>query len=55
MMYVEFMKILGLRRPKSSLTAHELARIGEKNIFHELEVDHFKKVGILLFGLRKPR
>ena len=29
--------------------AHKLARIGEKKIFHELDVHHFYKVGITIF------
>ena len=28
---------------------HQLARIGEKNIFHELDVHHVYKVGITCF------
>ena len=28
---------------------HKLARIGEKKIFHELDVHHFYKVGITCF------
>ena len=29
--------------------SHQLARIGEKNIFHELDVHHVYKVGITCF------
>ena len=29
--------------------SHQLARIGEKNIFHELDVHHVYKVGIIFF------
>ena len=29
--------------------SHQLARIGEKNIFHELDVHHVYKVGIKRF------
>ena len=29
--------------------SHQLAGIGQKKIFHELEVDHVKKVGIKRF------
>ena len=32
-----------------SLTAIQLARIGEKKIFHELDVHHVQKVGIKRF------
>ena len=35
--------------------SHELAGIGEKKIFHELDVHHIKKVGFNVFGLRIPR
>ena len=31
---------------RNESNSHELARIGEKNIFHELDVDHAKEVGI---------
>ena len=31
---------------RNESNSHELARIGEKNIFHELDVDHALKVGI---------
>ena len=29
-----------------SLTRHQLPQIGEKNLFHELDVHHVQKVGI---------
>ena len=32
-----------------SLTAYQLARIGEKKIFHQLDVHHVWKVGIKRF------
>ena len=32
-----------------SLTAYQLARIGEKKIFHQLDVHHVEKVGIKRF------
>ena len=32
-----------------SLTRHQLPRIGEKNLFHELDVHHVQKVGIKRF------
>ena len=32
-----------------SLTAYQLARIGEEKIFHELNVHHVQKVGIKRF------
>ena len=35
--------------------SHELAGIGEKKIFHELDVHHVKKVGFNIFGLRRPK
>ena len=31
------------------------ARIGEKKIFHQLDVHHVKKVRINVFGLRRPK
>ena len=34
---------------------HQLARIGEKKIFHELDVHLVKKVAINVFGLRRPK
>ena len=35
--------------------SHQLPRIGEKKIFHELDVHHVEKVGIDVFGLRRPK
>ena len=32
-----------------SLTRHQLPRIGEKTLFHELDVHHVQKVGIKRF------
>ena len=32
---------------------HELARIGEKKIFHELDVQHVQKVGFKRFGAKE--
>ena len=32
-----------------SVTMHQLARIGEKNLFHELDVHHVQKVRIKRF------
>ena len=32
---------------------HQLAGIGEKKIFHELEVHHVKKVGIIRFSAQE--
>ena len=34
---------------RSQSNSQQLARIGEKKIFHELDVHHFKKVGIKRF------
>ena len=34
---------------RNESNSHELARIGEKKIFHELDVHHVKKVGIKRF------
>ena len=34
---------------------HELAGIGEKKIFHALDVHLVQKVGINVFGLRRPK
>ena len=36
-----------------SLTRHQLPRIGEKNLFHELDVHHVQKVGIKRFWAQK--
>ena len=32
-----------------SLTRHQLPRIGENTLFHELDVHHVQKVGIKMF------
>ena len=34
---------------RNDSNSHELARIGKKKIFHELDVHHVKKVGIKCF------
>ena len=34
---------------------HQLAGIGEKKIFHALDVHLVQKVGINVFGLRRPK
>ena len=34
---------------RNESNSHQLAGIGEKKIFHELDVHHFKKVGIKRF------
>ena len=34
---------------RNECNSHQLAGIGEKNIFHELDVHHVKKVGIKRF------
>ena len=34
---------------RNESNSHELARIGKKKIFHELDVHHVKKVGIKRF------
>ena len=36
-------------RGQNESNSHELARIGEKKIFHELDVHHVKKVGFERF------
>ena len=40
---------------RNESNSHELARIGEKKIFHELDVRYVKKVGFNIFGLRRPK
>ena len=40
--------VFGLRMQNES-NSHQLARIGEKKIFHELDVHHIYKVGITIF------
>ena len=34
---------------RNESNSHQLARIGEKKIFHQLDVNHVKKVGIKRF------
>ena len=36
-------------RGRNESNSHQLARIGEKKIFHELDVHHVSKVGIKRF------
>ena len=38
---------------RKECNSHQLAGIGEKKIFHELEVHHVKKVGIKRFCAQK--
>ena len=38
---------------RNECNRHELARIGEKKIFHELDVHHVQKVGIKRFWLQE--
>ena len=38
--------VLWTQEAKMIVTANQLARIGEKKIFHELDVHHVKKVGV---------
>ena len=38
---------------RNESNSHELARIGEKKIFHELGVHHVKKVGIKRFSTQE--
>ena len=40
---------------RNESNSHQLARIGEKKIFHELDVHHVYKVGIKRFGLSRPK
>ena len=40
--------VFELRGPNES-NSHQLARIGEKKIFHELDVHHVYKIGIKRF------
>ena len=35
--------------------SHQLVRIGERKIFHELHVHHVQKVGMKRFALRRPK
>ena len=41
--------VFGLRIGRNETHTQQLAGIGERKIFHELDVDHFKKVGIKSF------
>ena len=38
-----------ISRNRNESNNHQLARIGEKKIFHQLDVHHVKKVGIKRF------
>ena len=38
---------------RNESNSHQLARIGEKNIFHELDVHHVYKVGIKRFSAQE--
>ena len=38
---------------RKKANSHELARIGEKNIFHELDVYHVYKVGFKRFWAKE--
>ena len=40
---------------RNESNSHQLARIGGKKIFHELDVHHVEKVGIDVIGLRRPK
>ena len=40
-------------RGRNESNSHQLARIGEKKIFHELDVHHVSKVGINRFWAKK--
>ena len=40
---------------RNESNSHQLARIGEEEIFHELDVHHVYKVGINVFGLIRPK
>ena len=39
---------------RNESNSHQLAGMGEKKIFHELDVHNVKKVGIKRFALRRP-
>ena len=39
---------------RNEFNSHQLARIGEKKIFHELDVHHVQKVGIKRFWAQEP-
>ena len=36
--------------PRNESKSYQLVRIGEKKIFHELDIHHVQKVGIKRFG-----
>ena len=38
---------------RNEANSHQLARIGERKIFHELDVHHVKKVGIKRFWVQE--
>ena len=40
---------------RNESNSHHFARIGEKKIFHELDLHHFLKGGMNVFGLRRPK
>ena len=40
---------------RNESNSHQLARIGEKKIFHELEVHHAEKVGINRFWAQEAQ
>ena len=40
-------------RGRNESNSHQLARIGEKKIFHELDVHHVSKVGINRFWAKE--
>ena len=40
---------------RNESNSNQLALIDEKKIFHEVDVHHIYKVGIKLFGLRRPK
>ena len=39
---------------RNDSNSHQLARIGEKKIFHELDVHHLQKEGIKRFWAQEP-
>ena len=40
-------------RGRNESNSHQLVRIGEKKIFHELDVHHVQKVGMNRFGAQE--
>ena len=40
---------------RNKSNSHQVARIGEKIVFHELAVHHVWKVAIKCFCLRRPK